>query len=75
VGEGPLGKAVHAAQGFRKGNRIARFSGPHVSADRLPATMVGRLDRLVQVSADWYMGPSGAVDLISLVARPMPHCD
>ena len=41
---------------------LTRFTGPRVARDRLPARLVGRRDRFVQVSADQYMGPSGAID-------------
>lgn len=62
VREGHLGKAVHAAQPFREGDLLVRFSGPHVAAAKLPARLAGRRDRFVQVSADQYLGPSGAID-------------
>lgn len=62
VGETHLGKAVYAARGFREGEVVTRFSGPRVARSKLPTRLVGRADRFVQVSADQYMGPSGAVD-------------
>ncbi len=62
VGEAHLGKAVYAAQPFREGEVVTRFSGPRVARSKLPSRLVGRADRFVQVSADQYMGPSGAID-------------
>ncbi|WP_375381251.1 SET domain-containing protein [uncultured Sphingomonas sp.] len=62
IGETHLGKAVHAARAFREGEVLTRFSGPRVAASRVPTRLVGRRDRFVQVSADQYMGPSGAID-------------
>ncbi len=62
VGETHLGKTVYAARPFREGELVTRFSGPRVSAREVPTRLVGRADRFVQVSADQYMGPSGAVD-------------
>jgi hypothetical protein len=62
VGDTHLGKSVHAVQGFREGDVLVRFSGPRVAASRVPTRLVGRRDRFVQVSADQYMGPSGAID-------------
>lgn len=62
VGETHLGKAVHAVTGFREGEVVTRFSGPSVAASRVPTRLVGHHDRFVQISADRYMGPSGAID-------------
>ena len=62
VGDTHLGKAVHAVVGIREGEVLTRFSGPRIDARRVPAGLVGRRDRFVQVSADQYMGPSGAID-------------
>ncbi|MGI4731651.1 MAG: SET domain-containing protein [Janthinobacterium lividum] len=62
IGQTHLGQSVHAVAGFKEGDVLTRFTGPRVARDRLPARLVGRRDRFVQVSADQYMGPSGAID-------------
>ena len=62
VGETHLGKAVYAAQGFREGDEIVRFTGRRFRADRVPSLMRGSSDRYVQVTPDHYMGPSGRID-------------
>ena len=62
VGETHLSKTVYAARPFREGELVTRFSDPRVSAREVPTRLVGRADRFVQVSADQYLGPSGAVD-------------
>ena len=62
IGETHLGKAVFATEGFGEGQTIVRFSGPRVSARRLPAALAGRADRFVQIDRDRYLGPSGRID-------------
>lgn len=62
VGETHLGKAVFAAQGFREGDEIVRFTGRRIRADRVPTLFRGSADRFVQVTPDHYMGPSGRID-------------
>jgi hypothetical protein len=62
VGETHLGKAVYAAQGFKAGDEIIRFTGRRFRSDRVPSLMRGENDRFVQVTPDHYMGPSGRID-------------
>lgn len=62
VGETHVGKAVFAATGFAAGEDIVPFSGKRLPANRLPRRLFGRGDRFVQVGADEYLGPSGAID-------------
>lgn len=62
VGETHLGKAVYAAQGFAEGDEIIRFTGRRFRADRVPSLMRGASDRFVQVTPEYYMGPSGRID-------------
>ncbi len=62
VGETHLGRAVFAAVPFAAGERIYKFTGKLVRADRLPADMTGPRDHYVQVAPDEYLGPSGRID-------------
>jgi len=62
VGETHLGRAVFAAVPFRTGDRIYKFTGRLVRADRLPGDLTGPRDHYVQVAPDGYMGPSGRID-------------
>jgi len=62
VGETHLGRAVFAAVAFREGERVYKFTGPMVRADRLPADLNGARDHYVQVTSDRYLGPSGRID-------------
>ena len=62
VGETHLGKAVFAAEPFAAGQTIVRFSGPQVSATRVPQRLAGSADRFVQIGPDRWLGPSGRID-------------
>lgn len=62
VGETHLGKAVFAVEGFAAGDEIVAFTGKRLPTRKLPRRLSGHGDRFVQVAADAYLGPSGAVD-------------
>ena len=62
VGETHLGRAVFAVEGFAEGDVILRFTGPRITAAKLPRRLLGRADRYLQVARDAYLGPSGRVD-------------
>jgi hypothetical protein len=62
VGRNHVGKAIYAGQAFQAGQAIVMFKGPICHKNDLPGSLHEAQDRFVQISHDYFMGPSGNVD-------------
>jgi SET domain len=62
VSKNHLGKAVFAARVFKKGDVITQFTGPRIHKSEIPTEYKGEEDRYVQITKDYYLGPSGDID-------------